>query len=80
MLNRVPEVTDAEDAIVWGEDTATSGALQREENGSNGVMNSARSGEVVFENVSFHYKQNSRKRALGASLVVPFRGGGRRGG
>lgn len=60
MLNRVPEVQDAHDAVDWSA--------------------SGTGSEVVFKNVSFHYKVASQKRPLGTSLNAPVsKGAGRHG-
>ena len=53
MLNRTPDVKDAPDAYIW----------RKNENQEKS------SGEITFKNVSFYYKMNSKKRALGSALV-----------
>lgn len=65
MLNRVPDIQDAPNASIWKPVDDTRTA----------------SGEIVFDNVSFHYKATSQRRALGAALLdMPGRGGGKQGG
>jgi len=54
MLNRTPEIQDVPNAYAWKPPTD---------------KDDDPSGEIVFENVSFYYKMNSRRRALGSSLA-----------
>ena len=60
MLRRVPDVRDSDDAIVWDPKSG----------GEKGRGAGEASGDIVFENVSFHYKSSSRRRALGGSLIT----------
>lgn len=57
MLNRTPDVRDDPNAKVWNPSTASDAAAP--------VIPT---GEIHFDNVSFHYKTASRRRRLGASL------------
>eukprot|EP00566_Odontella_aurita_P007131 CAMPEP_0113528560 /NCGR_PEP_ID=MMETSP0015_2-20120614/1912_1 /TAXON_ID=2838 /ORGANISM="Odontella" /LENGTH=734 /DNA_ID=CAMNT_0000427105 /DNA_START=209 /DNA_END=2413 /DNA_ORIENTATION=+ /assembly_acc=CAM_ASM_000160 len=69
MLQRVPEVKDAPDAVTWSPPTVGEAGMRP-------------SGEIAFRDVTFHYKATSRRRALGGKLDVPSRkagGGGRFG-
>jgi ABC-type multidrug transport system fused ATPase/permease subunit len=61
MLNRRPEVEDAPNAIEWKKQPRLGGES---------------TGEIVISNVSFHYKMDSRQRALGTALHQANEGGG----
>jgi ABC-type multidrug transport system fused ATPase/permease subunit len=64
MLNRRPEVQDAPDAVVWKRPS---------------VRTPGDTGEIIFRNVSFHYKVGSRKRDLGTALNGTHNGVARHG-
>jgi len=67
MLSKVPEVQDAPDATVWDPAAA---APKAESSSTTGSTNNQSNVEVNFENVSFHYKSSSTRKALGASLTT----------
>mmetsp|Transcript_2618 Transcript_2618/g.3815 ORF Transcript_2618/g.3815 Transcript_2618/m.3815 type:complete len:517 (-) Transcript_2618:864-2414(-) len=87
MLNRVPEVQDEPNAIVWKNPPTSSNLSSSPTSLSSISSPSSRttSGEIVFHNVSFHYKgRSNQKKSLGSALDEPYKGGlggnGRHGG
>ena len=67
MLMRVSEVQDTPNAMIW--------KPQHNNKSTDSPHTKETSGEIIFQNVSFHYKMNSKHRSLGTCLDVPLKTG-----